>query len=62
MNINMKNKVVMVTGAGSGIGQAIAKYMADAGARVMIVGRTEHTLQETSNLHENIDYMVADIS
>ena len=62
MNINMKNKVVLVTGAGSGIGQAVAKYMADAGARVMVVGRTEHTLQETSNLRENIDYTVADIT
>lgn len=33
MTITMENKVALVTGAGSGIGQAIAKYLADAGAK-----------------------------
>ncbi len=62
MEINMNNKVALITGAGSGIGQAIAKYIADAGAKVMVVGRTESTLKETAGLSGNISYLVADIT
>lgn len=38
---NLENKVAIVTGGGSGIGQTIALRLADEGARVMIIGRTE---------------------
>ncbi|MCH1936285.1 MULTISPECIES: SDR family oxidoreductase [Clostridia] len=58
----MKEKVALVTGAGSGIGQAIAKYLAEAGATVVIIGRTESTLKETAELNKNISYLVSDIS
>ena len=51
MTIHMKEKVALVTGAGSGIGQAIAKYLAEAGATVVIIGRTESTLKETAELN-----------
>jgi NAD(P)-dependent dehydrogenase (short-subunit alcohol dehydrogenase family) len=37
--------VVVVTGASSGIGRAIARRCADAGARVVAVGRREDALQ-----------------
>ena len=62
MTIHMKEKVALVTGAGSGIGQAIAKYLAEAGATVVIIGRTESTLKETAELNKNISYLVSDIS
>ena len=62
MTIHMDGKVALVTGAGSGIGQVIATYLAKAGAKVMTVERTETTLKETAVLHENITYLVADIS
>lgn len=62
MTISMEEKVALVTGAGSGIGQAIARFLAEAGAKVMIIGRTEATLKETAVLHEKIDYLVTDIS
>lgn len=62
MNHTMENRVALVTGAGSGIGQSIAKHLSEAGAKVLIVGRTEKTLMETANLHENISYMVTDIN
>ena len=40
----------LVTGAGNGLGRAIALGLARAGARVVLVGRTEATLEETRAL------------
>lgn len=44
-----ENKVVLITGAGSGIGRATAKRMASEGARLMLVDRNEEGLEETCN-------------
>jgi len=43
---------VLVTGAGTGIGQAIAAAFARAGASVVVTGRTRSTLDETVRLIE----------
>jgi NAD(P)-dependent dehydrogenase (short-subunit alcohol dehydrogenase family) len=43
-----KGKVVIVTGASSGIGQATALMMANAGAHVMLVARGKEKLAETA--------------
>jgi glucose 1-dehydrogenase len=40
----LEGKTAVVTGASSGIGAAIAREMADAGARVLLVGRDEERL------------------
>ena len=58
---DFKGKVTLVTGAGTGIGRAVAQRFADEGAWVLILGRTESTLKETASYHENIQYIVADI-
>ena len=50
-----------MTGAGTGIGRAVAQRYAAEGAKVLIVGRTEATLSETASASENISYIVADI-
>jgi NAD(P)-dependent dehydrogenase (short-subunit alcohol dehydrogenase family) len=38
------NKNVVVTGGGSGLGFAVARLLADDGARVVITGRSQATL------------------
>lgn len=43
----LEGKVALVTGAGSGIGKSSAVLMAQEGARVGVLGRTEDELTET---------------
>lgn len=44
----LKGRVIAVTGAGSGLGQAAALSYAEAGASLVLLGRRRHTLVETS--------------
>ncbi len=44
---NVNGKVVVITGASSGIGKAAALKLADAGAQVVLVARTLEKLEET---------------
>jgi NAD(P)-dependent dehydrogenase (short-subunit alcohol dehydrogenase family) len=45
---DLTGKVAVVTGAGRGIGRAIAEGLARHGARVVLTGRTEATLAEAA--------------
>ena len=45
----MKNKVVIVTGASSGIGEACAWYFANKGSKVVLAARNAQKLEEISN-------------
>ncbi|MBS6894566.1 MAG: SDR family NAD(P)-dependent oxidoreductase, partial [Staphylococcus epidermidis] len=42
----LKEKVAVVTGASSGIGEAIAKKLSQQGTSIVLVGRNEQRLNE----------------
>lgn len=48
---NVKDKVALVTGGGSGIGLMITQTLAVNGAKVYIVGRTEEKLETVVEVH-----------
>ncbi len=47
MELNLADKLVVVTGSTSGIGKAIALKFAQTGAHVVINGRSEESVQST---------------
>ena len=48
--INLKNKTALVTGAGRGIGKACAIALAEAGANLIIISRTQKDLDNVSKI------------
>ncbi len=44
--MNLKSKVVMITGASRGIGEAAARAFADQGARVVLVARSQERIAQ----------------
>ena len=65
-NINTKNKIALITGAGKGIGKACAIALAEAGAHVIIISRTEKDLIEVQKiirkLKRKCTYFVCDVT
>ncbi|MCZ8521378.1 MULTISPECIES: SDR family oxidoreductase [Paenibacillus] len=63
---NVTGKVVMITGASSGIGEATAKLLAQNGAKVVLAARREERLSSLKNTIEEQGgaaiYKVTDIS
>ena len=52
------NKIAMITGAGSGVGRAVAKALAPQGWSLVLVGRKRETLEETAKSLSG-DHLVA---
>lgn len=52
--LKFSGKTVVVTGSGTGIGQAIAKKFAEQGANIVIMGRRKEPLAETANMLSQI--------
>lgn len=61
-NTYMADKIVLVTGGGSGFGFAIAKRFVECGAKVIITGRNEKKLESAvKSLGNNASYLVWDL-
>ncbi|MDQ5843519.1 MAG: SDR family NAD(P)-dependent oxidoreductase [Thermoproteota archaeon] len=52
--LKFADKTVVVTGSGTGIGQAIARKFAENGANIVIMGRRKEPLDQTARMLEQI--------
>jgi NAD(P)-dependent dehydrogenase (short-subunit alcohol dehydrogenase family) len=52
--LKFTDKTVVITGSGTGIGQAIAKKFAENGANIVIMGRRKEPLDQTAGILEGI--------
>jgi len=63
--MNFKNKIVIITGGGTGIGKAAASAFLDAGANVVLNGRREQVLSDTARQldpsRKKLAYLAGDI-
>lgn len=60
--MGIEGKVVAITGAGSGIGAAIAGLLAGEGARVVLAGRREDRLKQVAeSIGDRADWIVTDV-
>lgn len=53
-SLKFSDKVVVITGSGTGIGQTIAKKFAENGANIVIMGRRKEPLDQTSQILNEI--------
>ncbi|MBE7177979.1 MAG: SDR family oxidoreductase [Mucilaginibacter polytrichastri] len=61
---SLKNKIILVTGASSGIGKSIAVECAKMGATLIVTGRDKSRLNETFVMLEGTDHLqfIADLN
>lgn len=57
-----KPKIALITGGGSGIGQASALHFARKGWKVVILGRNKNRLLKVASLHKNIFCFQGDLT
>lgn len=66
MNLELRDKIIVITGGAKGIGEAISKVLAEEGAIPFIVGRDEtDNLKTVSAIHEaggQADQVVAELT
>ena len=54
----LTDKVAIITGASSGIGEATAKRLAEEGAKVVLAGRNDEKLQRVAEHLNEGDYLI----
>ena len=60
---NVENKVIIITGASSGIGEETARVLAAKGAKVVLSARREDKLKKlASEIGENAAYLASDVT
>ena len=52
--LKFQNKIVVITGSGTGIGKAIAIKFAENGANIVILGRRKEPLEEAAKELEQV--------
>ena len=50
VRLKFENKVVLITGSGTGIGMTVAKKFVESGSSVIILGRRKEPLESTSEM------------
>jgi len=63
---SLKDKVIIVTGGGTGLGKSMTKYFLELGAKVVITSRKEEVLEKTKKELEeltggSLHYVVGDV-
>ena len=61
IDVNLKKKVVLITGGSRGIGKAIAELFMKEGAEVVITSRNQKQLQQTSKEIGNPFFVAGDV-
>lgn len=63
MELELKNKIVLVTGSSRGIGKEIASTFLDEGCKVILNGRDKKSLEKTSKFFNHLTkFIVADVT
>lgn len=66
MDLQLKNKLIIVTGGAKGIGLGICKVLADEGAIPVIIGRNEDdnkmAVQEIVNAGGRVEFVTAELT
>lgn len=57
--MNIEGANIVLTGAGSGIGRALAQALAAKGGRLLLAGRNQETLEQTRSLTEHPERVTA---
>lgn len=66
MDLQLKDKVIIVTGGAKGIGEGIVRLLAEEGAHTFVVGRCEadnkQLVEELRSSGRKVDYVVAELT
>uniref|UniRef100_A0A1B0GKY6 Ketoreductase domain-containing protein n=1 Tax=Lutzomyia longipalpis TaxID=7200 RepID=A0A1B0GKY6_LUTLO len=62
MEVSLKNRIILVTGAGQGIGNELCKRLAIAGCHVIAVSRSVAPLQDLKRDYPEIETISVDLS